>query len=113
MDGESDEDGVGDSVVVLQQRTIGRDIGAGASGPDDGGGVRFADVAGAVGAELSVLAGAFDDEAVGDADDGAEHSAGDKLHRLSEGHMGIGFGLIGDDGLSMGKLTLGGAYALL
>lgn len=27
--------------------------------------------------------------------------------------MGIGFGFIGDDGLRMGKLLLGGAYALL
>lgn len=113
VDGESDEDGVGDSVVALKQRTVGSGIEAAASIPDDAGGIWFADVAGAVGAELAVLAGAFDDKAVGDTDDGAEHSTGDKLHRLAEGHMGIRFGLIGDDGLRMGKLPLGVAYALL
>ena len=112
VDGESDEDGVGDSVVALEQQTVGSSIEAAASIPDDAGGIGVADVAGAVGAELAVLASAFDDESIGDADDGREHRAGDELHRLAEGHMGFGCGLIGDDRLCMGKLTLGGTYAL-
>ena len=112
VDGKADEDGVGNSVVALKQQPVGSGIEAAASIPDDAGGIGFANVTGAVGAELAVLAGAFDDETVGNTDDGTEHRAGDELHRLAEGHMGIGFGLIGDNGLRMGKLPLGGLYAL-
>ena len=61
------------------------------------------DVTGAVGTELPVLAGAFDDESVGDADDGADHGAGDDLHRLAEGDMGIGFGKDYEDNLTLIK----------
>ena len=62
VDGESDEYGVGDSVVALKQQTVRSGIEAAASIPDGAGGIRVTDIAGTVGAELAVLASAFDND---------------------------------------------------